>query len=58
MQKLPNDYGIMYMYREYVLPIAFPPIALTSVVCKWFRSYILCKCKNIYIYMLLCNCVR
>jgi hypothetical protein len=23
----------MYIYREYVLPIAFPPIALTSVVC-------------------------
>jgi hypothetical protein len=25
MKKLQKDYGIMYMYREYVLPIAFPP---------------------------------
>jgi hypothetical protein len=33
MRKLPNNYGIMYTYREYVLPIAFHPIAQTSVVC-------------------------
>jgi hypothetical protein len=32
MQKLPKDYGIMYMYREYVLPIAFPPPPLPKQV--------------------------
>jgi hypothetical protein len=74
MQKLPKDYGIMYMYREYVLPIAFPPSAQTSVVCvndlgltlcvsMKLCKFILyrvkeCKCKNKYIYTLLCNCVR
>jgi hypothetical protein len=32
MQTLPKDYGIMYMYREYVLPIAFPPPPLPKQV--------------------------
>jgi hypothetical protein len=46
MQKLANDYGIMYMYREYVLPIAFPHLAQTSFVyVNDLGLYILCKYK-------------
>ncbi len=43
MQKLPKDYGIMYMYREYVLPIACSPIASPNTKFSFFCTAILCS---------------
>jgi len=60
MQKLPKDYGIMYMYREYVLPIAFPPIAQTSVVCVndlGLTFHVSIKCKFIFCHVNECKCI-